>query len=98
MDGAFLSEGLTLEPTVQLDSLAAVLTLIRRPGWATILPGTAVPQRQAGADIVRLTLTKPMISRSLVVATRPGSEMSVAAKLFVGQIEIALNLATSSAA
>jgi hypothetical protein len=39
-----------------------------------------------------------MISRSLVVATRPGTEISVAAKLFVGQLEIALNLATSSAA
>jgi LysR family transcriptional regulator, nitrogen assimilation regulatory protein len=98
MDGAFLTEGLTLEPAVQLDSLAAVLNLIRRAGWATILPGTAVSQRQAGADIVRLALTNPMISRSLVVATRPGTEISVAAKLFVGQLEIALNLATSSAA
>jgi DNA-binding transcriptional LysR family regulator len=98
MDGAFLTEGLTLEPTVQLDSLAAVLNLIRRPGWATILPGTAASQRQVGAEIVRLALTNPMISRSLVVATRPGTEISVAAKLFVGQLEIALNLATSSAA
>ncbi|MGH6738687.1 MAG: hypothetical protein ACREDY_06595, partial [Bradyrhizobium sp.] len=67
-------------------------------GWATILPGTAVSQRQVVTDIVRLALTSPVISRSLVVATRPGADMSVAAKLFVGQIGLALNLATSSAA
>ncbi len=98
MDGAFLSDGLTLEPAVQLDSLAAVLNLIRRPGWATILPGSAISQGLVGTGIARLTLTNPTISRSLAVATRPGAELSVAAKLFVGQLEIALNLARSSAA
>jgi LysR family transcriptional regulator, nitrogen assimilation regulatory protein len=98
MDGAFLSEGMTLEPAVELDSLAAVLNLIRLPGWATILPGSAVTVRHTGEDIARLTLTRPTISRSLVVATRPGTEMSVAAKLFVGQLEIVLNLAASTAA
>jgi LysR family transcriptional regulator, nitrogen assimilation regulatory protein len=98
MDEAFLTEGLTLEPAVELDSLAAVLNLIRRPGWATILPSAAVAARQIGKGIARLTLTKPTISRSLVVATRPGTDMSVAAKLFVGQMEIALNFAASAAA
>jgi LysR family nitrogen assimilation transcriptional regulator len=98
MDGAFLSEGLALDPTVQLDSLAAVLNLIRRPGWATIVPGTALTSRQIGPEIARLALDKPTISRSLVVATRPGTEMSVAGRLFVGQLELALNLATSGAA
>jgi DNA-binding transcriptional LysR family regulator len=98
MDGAFLSEGLALDPTVQLDSLAAVLNLIRRPGWATIVPGTALISRQIGPEIARLALDKPAISRSLVVATRPGTEMTVAGRLFVGQLELALNLATSGAA
>jgi LysR family transcriptional regulator, nitrogen assimilation regulatory protein len=97
MDAAFATEGLALEPAVELDSLAAVLNLIRRRGWATILPNTAVNTRQIGKDIAKLNLTKPSISRSLVVATRPGTELSVAAKLFVGQLELALNLATSSA-
>ena len=75
-----------------------MLNLIRLPGWATILPGSAVTVRRTGEDIARLTLTRPTISRSLVVATRPGTEMSVAAKLFVGQLEIVLNLAASPAA
>ncbi len=98
MDEAFLTEGLSLEPAVELDSLAAVLNLIRRPGWATILPASAVTARHVGNDLGKLTLTKPAIVRSLAVATRPGTELSVAAKLFVGQLEIALNLSTPSVA
>ena len=96
MDAAFLNEGLSLEPAVELDSLAAVLNLIRRPGWSTILPRSAVSARQVGNDLGKLKLIKPSISRSLVVATRPGMELSVASKLFIGQIELALNLAASS--
>ena len=92
MEGSFAREGLGLEPAVELDSLAAVLNLVRHPGWASLLPSSAVSPRVLGDSLRRLRLAEPSISRTLVVATLLGTETSRAAQLFVGQLDLALKL------
>ena len=92
MDGAFTKEGLSLEPAIELDSLAAVFNLVRFKGWASILPSAAVSSRQPGGELAHLRLVQPSISRTLVVATPVGTEISHAAQLFVARLDLALKL------
>jgi len=89
-------ESLALQPAVELDSLSAVLNLMHRPGWATILPRSVASGRRFPGELQWLRLERPAISRTLAVATQQAGEMSLAAKLFVGQLEVALKLATGS--
>jgi DNA-binding transcriptional LysR family regulator len=96
-DGAFAREGLALEPALELDSLAAVLNLVRRPGWASILPSSAVSAHLLGGELACLRLVQPSISRTLVVASLFGTEISHAAHLFIGQLDLALKLSVASA-
>jgi DNA-binding transcriptional LysR family regulator len=98
MEASFAREGLALEPAVELDSLAAVLNLVRHPGWASLLPSSAVGPRVLGEDLRRLRLVEPSISRTLVVATLLGTETSHAAQLFVGQLDLALKLNAAGSA
>jgi hypothetical protein len=52
--------------------------------------------RRFPAELRWLRLVRPSISRTLAVATQQAGEMSLAAKLFVGQLEVALKLATGT--
>ncbi|TWT13663.1 LysR family transcriptional regulator [Reyranella sp. CPCC 100927] len=81
--------GLTLSSAMETDSLTTVFALLRNPGWATILPASAVstPNVRRGLKVMRLV--EPVLRRTLVIATLPNKVMSDAENVFIDRLKAA---------
>ncbi len=86
----FEQAGLPLSPAMEVDSLSAVFGIIRRAGWASILPASALRSGQRQRHFQSLRLVDPIIRRLLVVAFQPQREATPAAQLLIGNLETAL--------
>lgn len=86
----FERAGLPLSPAMEVDSLSAVFGIIRRAGWASILPASALGSGERQRRFQSLRLIDPIIRRLLVVAFQPQREASPAAQLLIGNLESAL--------
>ena len=93
----FESIGLKLAPAMELDSLAAVFAMLRQPGWATILPASAVLGNISESGVRCLSLVEPTIRRTLVAAFPALKPTMPAAQAFIEMLEDALAEAHASA-
>ena len=83
----FARAGLPLSPAMEVDSLSTVFGIIRRPGWASILPASALGSGDRRRGLQSLRLVDPIIRRLLVVAFQPQREATPAAQLLIGALE-----------
>lgn len=97
IEGELQRVGLTLEPAMEVDSLATVFNLVRNRGWASILPASALPPLDR-SPYRSIRLIEPVITRTLVVALMPQREPPLAAQILIGLIEEALKANAPGAA
>ncbi|MCO5070746.1 MAG: LysR family transcriptional regulator [Rhizobiaceae bacterium] len=83
VDSEFEKEGIKVSPVMEVDSLATVFAVIRKPGWATILPSSGIGEGDLKSGFKLLRLTKPMIDRTLVAAFPTLKPSSAAAQEFI---------------
>jgi len=83
VDSEFEKESIKVAPAMEVDSLATVFAIIRKPGWATILPSSGIGDGDLATGFRRLRLTKPMIDRTLVAAFPTLKPSSAAAQEFI---------------
>jgi DNA-binding transcriptional LysR family regulator len=98
VDAHFSQAG--IEPTVamEIDSLTAVCNIIQHPGWATILPFSAVPKgRYLGTPRI-LRMIDPSITRNLSIAYQPQREPSAAAQLLINHLGTSLRTLLAASA
>jgi LysR family nitrogen assimilation transcriptional regulator len=82
--------GVRLSATMEVDSLAVVLGLIRDAGWNSILPAAAVKSAVERGELKSFHLIEPVIRRNLIVAFPGQKSLSAPGQLFVGYVEAAL--------
>jgi LysR family nitrogen assimilation transcriptional regulator len=91
LDSALERCGGTLAPALEIDSLTTVLRMVRRSGWASIVPGIAL-RRNPDADALSFArLVEPAVQRSIVVAFDPSKEPSVAGEKLIACVDAALH-------
>jgi DNA-binding transcriptional LysR family regulator len=79
--------GLELSPAMELDSLATVFAMLRQPGWATILPASALLSHAGESGMRCLSLVQPTIQRTLVAAFPALKPPMPAAEAFIDMLE-----------
>lgn len=82
--------GLRLRPSMEVDSLTTVLAMVRKPGWASILPASAIRNLAAENDMRCLRLVDPVVERKLVAAFPVQKATSIAATYFIDALRSAL--------
>lgn len=87
IEAEFDRVGLDVVPAMEVDSLATVFATLHQPGWATILPASAISARVTESGLCSLALIEPTIRRTLV-ATFPALKPSTsAAKQFIAVLK-----------
>jgi LysR family nitrogen assimilation transcriptional regulator len=89
VESHFGQAGIGLDVVMEIDSLIAVCNVVQQPGWASILPFSAVPTGVPGAPRI-LRLTDPAITRSLTIAFQPQREPTAAGQLFIDRLSTTL--------
>ena len=77
-------------PTLEVDSLTAVLQMLKTPGWATIVPEMALWGSREAAGLSSARLIEPSIRRSLLAVFHPVKELSLAGEKFIEGLESVL--------
>lgn len=90
IEAGFAQAGIELAGAVEVDSLVAVCNMVQEPGWASILPHSAVPASGIPAPPRVLRLIEPTITRSLTVAYQPHREPSAASELLIERLVASL--------
>lgn len=72
VDRAFANVGVSIEPGLEVDSMAIALRLVRTGQWATILPPSALHRHLQEGNLRQRLLTAPSIDRRICAATRSG--------------------------
>lgn len=87
IDTAFERLGMQVAAALEVDSLAAVFRVVESPGWASILPETALRGRPRDGPLRWRPLVEPAIRRSLSIAFHPSREPSLAGQKFIDALE-----------
>ncbi len=91
LDKALASLGVVLTPSMEIDSLPTVLAMVRKPGWASILPASAGHKIGTESGMRSLRLVDPVIQRTLVAALPVQKPKSVGCQRFIEGLRAALN-------
>jgi LysR family nitrogen assimilation transcriptional regulator len=90
IDAEFERAGLTLAPSMEVDSLATVFAAARQPGWASILPAAAISDADLDRGMRSLALVEPAIRRTLVASFPTLKPSSAAAHEFLKALKRAV--------
>lgn len=94
----FEKDGIKLTPAMEIDSLSTVLATIRQPGWASILPASAINDADLATGLRSLRLVDPIIDRTLVATFPTLKPSSAAAQQFIAELRsVILRKAEASA-
>ena len=80
------AEDVMLQPSVELDSISAILNLVGRSDFATVLPRVAVRRPLQRGQVQSYLLKAPQVSRQLICVTHPRRPLSPAALAFVSTL------------
>ncbi|GAA4333204.1 LysR family transcriptional regulator [Pigmentiphaga soli] len=78
-----LSENVDLRPTVEIDSISAILRLVRESDFCTLLPTIAVREQLAQGDLRACVISSPRLVRHIVCVTDPRRPLGAAAAAFM---------------
>lgn len=98
MDHHFIEHGLDVEPHVEVDSLGAILELVKATNWITILPRIAVHREIAAETLVADELIEPTISRQLLWIHHPRRTPRAVDRCFMAIMNAELQAASGQAA
>jgi LysR family transcriptional regulator, nitrogen assimilation regulatory protein len=91
VDSILASNGITLMPEIEIDSLRPTLELVQQSDWATILPVVAV-KRAVDQKLLRSQrIVEPAIPRDVVVASPKTRAPSLPAELFLKILKIKIS-------
>jgi DNA-binding transcriptional LysR family regulator len=90
IDTHFSQAGVELNIAMEIDSLTAACNVVQHPGWATILPFSAVPTGRYLDPPRILRLIDPSVTRNLTIAYQPQREPSAAAQLLINHLSASL--------
>lgn len=90
IDSEFEQAKIELKPSMEIDSLATVFAMVRRPGWATILPGSAIRGNEAQFGLRGIPLVEPVVRRTLVATFPVLKPASAAAQQFIKELQAAV--------
>jgi LysR family transcriptional regulator, nitrogen assimilation regulatory protein len=90
IDAEFERLGLSLTPAMEVDSLATVFSAVHQPGWASILPASAIKELDLTGGLRSLALVDPTIRRTLVAAFPTLKPSSTAAQQFIAVLKTAI--------
>ncbi len=97
IEAEFERVGLKLVPEMEVDSLATVFAALRQPGWASILPASAIGYIESNG-LRSLTLVEPTIRRTLVATFPTLKASTAAAQQFIASLkEAVINVGGSEA-
>lgn len=71
MDRAFAHASLSLDPKLELDSMASAMRLVKSGGWATVMPPSAVQRSLDDNLLVARPIIKPSVTRQLRAVQLP---------------------------
>ena len=91
LDSALERSGVSLPPTLEIDSLTTVLRMVRRPGWASIVPGIALRNNPDPGALSTARLVQPEVQRSIVVASDPSKEPTIAGEKLIVCLDAVLH-------
>lgn len=80
------AEDVMLQPSVELDSISAILILVGRSDFGTVLPRVAVRGPLQRGEVQGYLLKAPRVSRQLICVTHPRRPLSPAALAFVSTL------------
>jgi DNA-binding transcriptional LysR family regulator len=83
VDSILASNGITLMPEIELDSLGPTLELVRNSDWATILPVIAVKGAVDQRQLRSQRIVEPDIPRDVIAASPASRLPSPAAEIFL---------------
>lgn len=95
-DRAFADAGVSMEPGLEVDSMAVALRLVRSGHWATILPPSAVHRHLREGTLLQRPLIHPSIDRRLCAATRARSFLGPEMQSLLFRIDNAFRIHMSS--
>lgn len=87
---AFDRMNLTLVPSMEVDSLATVFSAIHQPGWATIIPASAIRDADLAGGLRSVALTDPVVRRTMVATFPTLKPSSASAQQFIQALKGAL--------
>lgn len=91
VDSILASNGITLMPEIELDSLGPTLELVRESDWATILPVVAVKRAVDRKQLRSQRIIDPEIPRDVIVMSPTTRAPSLAAELFLKILKMRIN-------
>ncbi len=71
IDAQFGLHGLVTRPELEVDSMEALLRLVHRPRWVSIVPRSTLARNDGSESLVRVPLVRPTIQRQVVAAWQP---------------------------
>jgi len=80
------AEDVTLSPSVEIDSISAILKLVHESDFCTVLPRVAVRRQLEHEALHGSTVTSPRLSRQIVCVTHPRRPPSPAAAAFIATL------------
>ena len=80
------AEDVTLSPSVEIDSISAILKLVHESDFCTVLPRVAVRRQLEHEALHGTTVTSPRLSRQIVCVTHPRRPPSPAAAAFIATL------------
>jgi DNA-binding transcriptional LysR family regulator len=80
------AEDVLLQPSVELDSISAILHLVGRSDFGTVLPRVAVRGPLQRGQVQGYLLEAPRLSRQLICVSHPRRPLSPAASAFVSTL------------
>lgn len=82
--------GLSLSCRLEADSVTTLLDIARRPGWATVLPGSALRTQGRTEAWYASRIVEPRIVRNVGILRRKGQGHSAAEQWFTHRLQQAL--------
>jgi LysR family nitrogen assimilation transcriptional regulator len=90
VEAAFERVKLTLAPAMEVDSLATVFAAVHQPGWATIIPASAIREADLASGLRSVALTEPVVRRTMVATFPTLKPSSASAQQFIHALKAAL--------
>jgi DNA-binding transcriptional LysR family regulator len=81
------AEDVALAPSVEIDSISAILRLVRESAFCALLPRIALGHRLAGSGLKGHRVIAPQLTRQLVRITHPRRPLNPAATAFMEALE-----------
>lgn len=82
--------GLAVDPELEIDSLAIVLSLLESGEWYSVLPALSVAGGTAAQRFVAVPIVEPGLERELVIAHKTARPLDETARAFIGLLSDAL--------